>query len=76
MQVRCDGAQPCARCQKSSTECIFSNVTPKRGPPKQYLEQFESRLKTIDTVLQTLELPFDDLKPHELSNNWKTKGMY
>ncbi|KAG2230481.1 hypothetical protein INT48_002999 [Thamnidium elegans] len=72
-KVRCDGAQPCARCQKSSTECIFSNVTPKRGPPKQYLEQFESRLKTIDTVLQVLELPFDALKPHELINNWKTK---
>lgn len=74
-KVRCDGAQPCARCQKSSTECIFSNVTPKRGPPKQYLEPFETRLKTIDKVLQVLQFTSDDISSNDdLNNNhWEAK---
>ncbi|KAI8980494.1 fungal-specific transcription factor domain-containing protein [Pilobolus umbonatus] len=55
-KVRCDGAQPCARCQKSSADCIFSNVTPKRGPPKQYIEPFENRLKLIEKILNTLDI--------------------
>ncbi|KAI8387039.1 fungal-specific transcription factor domain-containing protein [Blakeslea trispora] len=73
-KVRCDGAQPCARCQKSSTECVFSNVTPKRGPPKQYLEPFESRLKAIDAVLQALEISSKKTSSPENDCFLKTSG--
>ncbi|KAI8880840.1 hypothetical protein K501DRAFT_254402 [Backusella circina FSU 941] len=67
-KVRCDGAQPCARCQKSSTECIFSNVTPKRGPPKQYIEPFELRLKAIEKILDVLELSDPNKKDTRIFN--------
>ncbi|KAI9473638.1 MAG: fungal-specific transcription factor domain-containing protein [Benjaminiella poitrasii] len=70
-KVRCDGAQPCARCQKSSTECIFSNVTPKRGPPKKYLEPFETRLRTIDKILQVLELTSNDIQKQQQTDIYK-----
>ncbi|KAI8971543.1 fungal-specific transcription factor domain-containing protein [Mycotypha africana] len=73
-KVRCDGAQPCSRCQKSSTECIFSNVTPKRGPPKKYLEPFETRLKTIDSVLQVLESSYQHPLNKTLSD-YSAEGM-
>ncbi|KAF7722552.1 hypothetical protein EC973_002976 [Apophysomyces ossiformis] len=55
-KVRCDGGQPCERCRKSLSECVYSKVTPKRGPPKQYVETLEPRLRTLERVLDMLEL--------------------
>lgn len=63
-QVRCDGAQPCLRCQKSKTECVFVKVTPKRGPPKQYVETLEPRLRDLEQVLRALQL---DTEPYDAS---------
>ncbi|KAG1463682.1 hypothetical protein G6F56_005232 [Rhizopus delemar] len=59
-KVRCDGAPPCGRCRKSGIECNFTNITGKKGPPKEYMEPLEPRLKTVDIVLQTM---YKDDKP-------------
>ncbi|KAL0092552.1 hypothetical protein J3Q64DRAFT_1719525 [Phycomyces blakesleeanus] len=32
-KVKCDGDQPCTRCQKTASECIFDYVK-KTDPPK------------------------------------------
>jgi superfamily II helicase len=37
------------------------------------LEPFETRLKTIDTVLQVLELSFTNVEKEELTS-WEIKG--
>ncbi|CEG71745.1 hypothetical protein RMATCC62417_07428 [Rhizopus microsporus] len=53
-KVRCDGAQPCERCQKAAVDCNFSSVASRKGPPKEYLEPFESRLRAVDAALQRI----------------------
>jgi len=49
-------------------------VTPKRGPPKKYLEPFETRLKTIDKVLKQLEISIDDVQVEKSNDSWDAKG--
>ncbi|KAI8981687.1 hypothetical protein BDF20DRAFT_818191, partial [Mycotypha africana] len=47
-KVKCDGAQPCGRCKKSNTECVFAKLPPKKGPPKQYMDNLENRLQRVE----------------------------
>ncbi|KAI9315896.1 hypothetical protein BX666DRAFT_265899 [Dichotomocladium elegans] len=56
-KVKCDGVQPCARCRKSETPCVFAKIPPKRGPPKQYVELLEQRLQVIERALQSIDGP-------------------
>lgn len=61
-KVKCDGAQPCSRCRKSETQCIFAKVAPRRGPPKQYVELLETRLRMVEKALTLLEKSNNDQK--------------
>ena len=49
-------------------------MTPKRGPPKKYLEPFETRLKTIDKVLKLLEISTDAITIEKSNDFWDAKG--
>lgn len=49
-------------------------MTPKRGPPKKYLEPFETRLKTIDKILKQLEISIDDVQVEKSNDSWDAKG--
>jgi Fungal Zn(2)-Cys(6) binuclear cluster domain len=60
LQVKCDGAQPCYRCRKSETPCIFVKSAPRRGPPKQYVELLETRLRMVEKALTFLEKSNDE----------------
>lgn len=55
LQVKCDGAQPCAKCRRASAPCVFAKLPPKRGPPKQYVEMLENRLRRVEMALNSLE---------------------
>ena len=57
MQVKCDGVQPCGRCRKSNAECVFAKLPPKRGPPKQYMENLENRLQRVEKALKSMADP-------------------
>ncbi|KAG2187847.1 hypothetical protein INT44_000597, partial [Umbelopsis vinacea] len=59
-KVKCDGAQPCYRCRKSETPCIFVKSAPRRGPPKQYVELLETRLRMVEKALTFLEKSNDE----------------
>ncbi|KAH8552350.1 fungal-specific transcription factor domain-containing protein [Umbelopsis sp. PMI_123] len=59
-KVKCDGAQPCYRCRKSDTTCIFVKSAPRRGPPKQYVELLETRLRMVEKALTFLERSNDE----------------
>ncbi|KAI8575390.1 hypothetical protein K450DRAFT_262017 [Umbelopsis ramanniana AG] len=54
-KVKCDGAYPCQRCNKNETPCVFAKLPPKRGPPKQYVEILETRLKLIEKALKEID---------------------
>ncbi|RCH87475.1 hypothetical protein CU098_006704 [Rhizopus stolonifer] len=56
-KVKCDGVQPCNRCRRSNTECVFAKLPPKRGPPKQYMENLEHRLQRVESALKNLTTP-------------------
>lgn len=49
-------------------------MTPKRGPPKKYLEPFETRLRTIDKVLKQLEISTDNVEIEKGNDSWDIKG--
>lgn len=49
-------------------------MTPKRGPPKKYLEPFETRLRAIDKVLRELELSTDNVGIEKGTDSWDVKG--
>ncbi|KAI8875547.1 hypothetical protein K501DRAFT_233519 [Backusella circina FSU 941] len=61
-KVKCDGVQPCSRCRKSNAECVFAKLPPKRGPPKQYMENLENRLQRVEKALSLLS-PTPKLDP-------------
>lgn len=54
--MKCDGAYPCQRCNKNETPCVFAKLPPKRGPPKQYVEILETRLKLIEKALKEIDV--------------------
>ncbi|KAJ2961744.1 hypothetical protein NQZ79_g3089 [Umbelopsis isabellina] len=54
-KVKCDGAQPCQRCSKNDIQCVFAKLPPKRGPPKQYVEVLETRLRLIEKALMEID---------------------
>ncbi|GAA5799185.1 fungal-specific transcription factor domain-containing protein [Helicostylum pulchrum] len=56
-KVKCDGVQPCGRCKKSNAECVFAKLPPKRGPPKQYMENLENRLQRVEKALKSVTAP-------------------
>lgn len=56
-KVKCDGVQPCGRCRKSNAECVFAKLPPKRGPPKQYMENLENRLQRVEKALKSMTAP-------------------
>ncbi|KAK4509145.1 uncharacterized protein ATC70_007495 [Mucor velutinosus] len=56
-KVKCDGVQPCGRCRKSNAECVFAKLPPKRGPPKQYMENLENRLQRVEKALKSMANP-------------------
>ncbi|KAL7314577.1 hypothetical protein PS15m_006132 [Mucor circinelloides] len=56
-KVKCDGVQPCGRCRKSNAECVFAKLPPKRGPPKQYMENLENRLQRVEKALKSMSNP-------------------
>ncbi|GAN08528.1 binuclear zinc transcription factor [Mucor ambiguus] len=56
-KVKCDGVQPCSRCRKSNAECVFAKLPPKRGPPKQYMENLENRLQRVEKALKSMASP-------------------
>ncbi|KAG0163779.1 hypothetical protein DFQ28_011297 [Apophysomyces sp. BC1034] len=68
-KVKCDGAQPCLRCRKSDAQCVFVKLPPKRGPPKQYIENLEARLQLVEKALRSMNGParqiFDEALAHE-----------
>ncbi|KAI8382278.1 fungal-specific transcription factor domain-containing protein [Blakeslea trispora] len=70
-KVKCDGVQPCSRCRKSNTECVFAKLPPKRGPPKQYMENLENRLQRVEKALKSLTLPVRKIFEDALSNEKK-----
>lgn len=55
--MKCDGVQPCGRCRKSNAECVFAKLPPKRGPPKQYMENLENRLYRVEKALKSMTAP-------------------
>lgn len=55
--MKCDGVQPCGRCKKSNAECVFAKLPPKRGPPKQYMENLENRLQRVEKALKSATAP-------------------
>lgn len=55
--MKCDGVQPCGRCKKSNAECVFAKLPPKRGPPKQYMENLENRLQRVEKALKSVTAP-------------------
>ncbi|CEP11583.1 hypothetical protein [Parasitella parasitica] len=60
-KVKCDGVQPCGRCRKSNAECVFAKLPPKRGPPKQYMENLENRLQRVERALKSLPNPIRNM---------------
>ncbi|CAJ0756195.1 8533_t:CDS:2, partial [Entrophospora sp. SA101] len=55
-KVKCDGASPCANCQRGGYQCTFSDASNKRprGPPKGFVALIEDRLHTIESLLVNL----------------------
>ncbi|CAG8638831.1 13295_t:CDS:2, partial [Dentiscutata heterogama] len=55
-KVKCDGASPCANCQRGGYQCTFSDSSSKRprGPPKGFVALIEDRLHTIESLLVNL----------------------
>ncbi|CAG8440938.1 15752_t:CDS:2, partial [Acaulospora colombiana] len=55
-KVKCDGASPCANCQRGGYQCTFSDASTKRprGPPKGFVALIEDRLHTIESLLVNL----------------------
>ncbi|KAI8880749.1 hypothetical protein K501DRAFT_190577 [Backusella circina FSU 941] len=47
-KVKCNGEQPCERCSKTDTECIFDKQHQKRETPKSVADNHEPRLKKLE----------------------------
>lgn len=45
---------PCSTCQQNNWECTFNEQARKRGPPKGYIGNLETRLKKMEKLIQTL----------------------
>ncbi|OZJ02379.1 hypothetical protein BZG36_04441 [Bifiguratus adelaidae] len=54
-KIKCNGAQPCERCIRSKIACKFDTPPIRRGPPKQYMDQFEKRLRQVEHALDTVD---------------------
>ncbi|CEI97156.1 hypothetical protein RMCBS344292_11293 [Rhizopus microsporus] len=54
--IRCDAnmRQPCTNCLQRGKDCSFSEASRKRGPQKGYIESLESRLRTMEDLLQDI----------------------
>jgi hypothetical protein len=49
-----DVHNPCSTCQQNSWECTFNEQSRKRGPPKGYIGNLESRLKKMEKLIESL----------------------
>ncbi|OAD70738.1 Zn(2)-C6 fungal-specific transcription factor, partial [Phycomyces blakesleeanus NRRL 1555(-)] len=65
-KVRCNGGQPCVRCRKALFQCVYSKIAPKRGPPKQYVETLEPRLRRVESILDALTLDSSESSANQL----------
>ncbi|KAI9511919.1 fungal-specific transcription factor domain-containing protein [Russula earlei] len=56
-KIRCDGtpsSSKCSHCISSGSECIFTESTKTRGPPKRYVDSLETRLEKMEGMLSRL----------------------
>lgn len=53
---RCNGVRPiCGNCQEFGYECVWTCGQKRRGPPKGYLSNLESRAQASSSILGLLE---------------------
>ncbi|KAF8268483.1 fungal-specific transcription factor domain-containing protein [Lactarius quietus] len=56
-KIRCDGtpsSSKCSHCSSSGTDCIFTESTKVRGPPKRLADSLETRLEKMEGMLSRL----------------------
>ncbi|KAI0248861.1 hypothetical protein BJV78DRAFT_1363240 [Lactifluus subvellereus] len=56
-KIRCDGTpsrSKCSHCLSSGSDCIFTESTKARGPPKRYVDSLETRLEKMEGMLSRL----------------------
>ncbi|EMD31523.1 hypothetical protein CERSUDRAFT_119740 [Gelatoporia subvermispora B] len=57
-KIRCDGGQmptnKCSNCATYNYECTYVEAAKKRGPPKGYVENLETRLEKMEGLLKKL----------------------
>ncbi|KAI9439638.1 fungal-specific transcription factor domain-containing protein, partial [Lactarius indigo] len=53
-KIRCDGTQSnskCSHCTSSGADCIFTESTKVRGPPKRFVDSLETRLEKMEGMI-------------------------
>ncbi|KAI7917940.1 C6 transcription factor Prf [Pyricularia oryzae] len=54
----CDGQKPsCSTCTRLGHDCAYDEVRRKSGPKRGYVKALEERLKQVETLLKTQDLP-------------------
>ncbi|EHA57984.1 C6 transcription factor Prf [Pyricularia oryzae 70-15] len=57
-KLKCDGQKPsCSTCTRLGHDCAYDEVRRKSGPKRGYVKALEERLKQVETLLKTQDLP-------------------
>ncbi|GAA5803871.1 hypothetical protein HPULCUR_009356 [Helicostylum pulchrum] len=91
-KVKCNGQQPCDRCAKTETICIYDRPQQKKDTPKPISDNHEPRLRVLEQFLRQFSKLLDitdpepplfstpnqveGLTPHRLSITTTGQGLY
>ncbi|KAK3394551.1 fungal-specific transcription factor domain-containing protein [Podospora didyma] len=57
-KLKCDGNKPsCSTCSRLGHTCAYDEVRRKSGPKRGYVKALEERLKQVETLLKTQDVP-------------------
>ncbi|KAK0612934.1 fungal-specific transcription factor domain-containing protein [Bombardia bombarda] len=57
-KLKCDGTKPsCSTCTRLGHTCAYDEVRRKSGPKRGYVKALEERLKQVETLLKTQDVP-------------------
>jgi hypothetical protein len=68
--VKCNGQQPCDRCEKTESICVYDKPQQKKDTPKPISDNHEPRLRALDQFLKQFSKLLDrkDPEPPLFSN--------
>ena len=64
-KLKCDGNKPsCGTCSRLGHTCEYSEERKKSGPKRGYVKLLEARLKQVENLLETRDVPENNVEPN------------